>query len=54
MKLYGQDYADNIDAPTKHTIIPNSTHPFTEDGVMEDLFKESVAWIKEQISSSSA
>jgi dienelactone hydrolase len=54
MKLYGQDYADNIDAPTKHTIIPDSTHPFTEDGVMEDLFEKSVAWIKEQIGSSSA
>ena len=51
MKAYGQDYADNIDAPTKHIIIPNSTHPFTEEGVMEDLFQKTTAWLKEQLNS---
>jgi pimeloyl-ACP methyl ester carboxylesterase len=47
MKAYGKDYADNISAATKHVIIPNSTHPFTEDGALEKLYEESVSWIKE-------
>jgi alpha/beta superfamily hydrolase len=49
MKEYGKNYAESIDAPTKHIIIPNSTHPFVEDGAMEKLFEETLKWLKPQI-----
>lgn len=48
MRSYGQDYTDIINAPTKHVIIPNATHPFVEDGTSEVLFETTVKWIKER------
>lgn len=48
MQKFGKDYADSINAKTKHIIIPNSSHPFTEDGAMEKLFEETVKWVKAQ------
>jgi dienelactone hydrolase len=50
MKKYGKNYADSISAPTKHIIIPNSTHPFVENGVMETLFSETLKWLKPKTS----
>ena len=49
MKKYGALYAKSIDAPTKQIVIPNSTHPFVEDGAMEQLFEQTVDWLKPQI-----
>ncbi len=46
MQAYGKKYADSIDSETKQIVIPNSSHPFTEDGAMEQLFEETVEWIK--------
>lgn len=45
MQRYGEDYAKSINAPTKHVIIPDSTHPFTEDGAMEKLFEVTGTWL---------
>lgn len=47
---YGKAYADNIAAPTEQVIIPNSTHPFTGDGVAEKLFQTTVDFFKKRIS----
>jgi len=47
MIAYGKDYADSIDAPTQQIVIPSSSHPFTEDGVMEVLYKRTASWIRE-------
>jgi dienelactone hydrolase len=46
MLKYGKQYVASIDAPTKHSIIPDSSHPFTEDGAMEKLFEQTASWIK--------
>lgn len=54
MKDYGKDYAESIDAPTDHIIIPNSSHPFVEDGAMEDLFGKTTDWIKKQLQDNAA
>lgn len=43
---YGKDYADNINAEAKQIIIPNSSHPFTEDGAAEKLFKATADWFQ--------
>jgi pimeloyl-ACP methyl ester carboxylesterase len=49
---YGKDYADRICASSEHIIIPNSTHPFTGDGIAEKLFKETAKYLKKQLTSS--
>lgn len=49
MQAYGKKYAESIDAPTKQLILPNTTHPFTEDEAMEKLFSETYKWIKQQL-----
>jgi esterase/lipase len=41
----GKDYVDNCPAQSKQVIIPESSHPFTEDGAMEALFKVTADWI---------
>jgi alpha/beta superfamily hydrolase len=50
MERFGQDYANSVDAKTKHIVIPGASHPFTEDGAMERLYAATAEWIKEQIS----
>jgi hypothetical protein len=35
---YGKNYTENIDAKAKQVIIPDSSHPFTEDGTAEKLY----------------
>ena len=52
MIKFGKEYADIIKAKTKQIIIPDSSHPFTQDGAMEKLFKETVKWLNEQYSES--
>ncbi|CAN5629768.1 hypothetical protein BH23PAT2_BH23PAT2_05170 [soil metagenome] len=46
MYRFGEDYAANIDAVTEHIVIPDTYHPFTEDGAMENLYVATVKWIK--------
>ncbi len=46
MKHYGRTYADTIAAQTKHVVIPDSTHPFLEDGVPAKLYRETVEYFK--------
>lgn len=46
---YGKDYSDNIDAETKHIVIPDSTHPFMEDGAAEKLFGETTKFFKNSL-----
>jgi esterase/lipase len=41
----GKDYVDNCPAESKQVIIPNSSHPFTEDGAMERLFQATADWV---------
>lgn len=48
MKRFGKDYANNINAETEHIVIPDASHPFTEDGVMERLYEATARWIKEK------
>ncbi|NNN21648.1 MAG: alpha/beta hydrolase [Acidimicrobiales bacterium] len=48
MRQFGEDYANSIDAETKHVAIPGASHPFTEDGAMEQLYKVTTDWIKSQ------
>jgi hypothetical protein len=48
MERFGKDYADNIQAETEHIVIPNASHPFTEDGAMERLYETTARWIKEK------
>jgi len=43
----GKDYVDNCSAKSKQIVIPNSSHPFTEEGSMESLFGETIKWIEE-------
>lgn len=45
-QLYGKSYVENINAATKQIIIPNSSHPFTEDGAAEKLFASTVKYFK--------
>ncbi|HEY1645090.1 MAG TPA: alpha/beta hydrolase, partial [Candidatus Saccharimonadales bacterium] len=52
MKEYGKKYADSINAPTKRVVIPNSTHPFVEDGAMDKLFEITTKWVKQQLNKS--
>jgi len=52
MQEFGKDYTDSIDAETRQLIIPNSSHPFTEDGAMEKLFKRTAEWLNQQYSAS--
>jgi len=49
MERFGKDYANNINAETKHIVIPAASHPFTEDGAMEKLYEVTTQWIKEKI-----
>jgi dienelactone hydrolase len=49
MKKYGKNYANSIDAHTKHIVIPGSTHPFVENGAMEKLFEETLSWLQPNI-----
>jgi alpha/beta superfamily hydrolase len=49
MERFGKDYANNINAGTEHIVIPNASHPFTEDGAMERLYEVTARWIKEKI-----
>lgn len=43
---YGKDYADSIAADSKQIIIPDSSHPFTEEGAADKLFTETSAYFK--------
>ncbi len=43
---YGKDYVENIDAESEQIIIPDSSHPFTEDGAAEKLFAATVNYFK--------
>jgi len=49
MQRFGQDYADAINAETKHIIIPGASHPFTEDGATERLYEVTANWIKARL-----
>jgi hypothetical protein len=49
MKKYGKNCVDSINASAKQIIIPDSNHPFVEDGAMEKLFEESLKWLKQKI-----
>jgi len=49
MQRFGRDYADSISAETEHIVIPDVSHPFTEDGAMEKLFAETAHWIKQKL-----
>lgn len=44
---YGKKYVDAIDAEAKQVIIPDSSHPFTEDGAAEKLFAATVTFFNE-------
>lgn len=46
MSTYGKDYAENIKAATKHVVIPGASHPFTEEGAMDNLYEMTSLWIK--------
>ena len=39
MHRFGKDYATKIDATTEYTVIPDASHPFTENGAMEKLYE---------------
>lgn len=43
---YGEDYAECIAADSKQIIIPDSSHPFTEEGAAEKLFTETSTYFK--------
>lgn len=43
----GRDYISHCKTKKKHLIIPDSSHPFTEDGAMEKLFEVTVDWMNE-------
>ncbi len=47
---YGKNYVDSIDADTSQIIIPDSSHPFTEDGAAEKLFSSTTEYFKSQLS----
>ena len=46
MRKFGRVYANAINAETEHVVIPDASHPFTEDGAMERLFQVTTDWIK--------
>lgn len=48
MLRFGKDYANNISADTRHVVIDNASHTFTEEGAMEVLFGVTVEWIKQK------
>jgi alpha/beta superfamily hydrolase len=48
MERFGKDYTNNINAETEHIVIPDASHPFTEDGAMERLYEATAQWIKEK------
>lgn len=43
---YGKNYVENIDAKAKQVIIPDSSHPFTEDGAAEKLYAATAQYFK--------
>ena len=43
---YGKDYADHIAGVSRQIIIPDCSHPFTEDGAADKLFAETSAFFK--------
>ena len=43
----GKDYITHCKTKTKHVIIPDSSHSFTENGSMEKLFEATVEWMNE-------
>lgn len=43
---YGKNYADSVNASSKQVIIPDSTHPFTQDGAAEKLFSATSEYFK--------
>jgi dienelactone hydrolase len=43
----GMDYVKNCPSESKHVVIPNSSHPFTQDGAMENLFSETTKWLND-------
>jgi len=47
---YGRRYAATIAAETEHVVIPDSSHPFTEDGAAAKLFDETAKFFKRQVS----
>lgn len=48
MERFGQDYTNNINAETEHIVIPDASHPFTQNGAMERLYEVTARWIKEK------
>lgn len=48
MKKYGKDYVESFNANSEQVIIPSSSHSFTEDGVMEELFKTTSKWLRQR------
>lgn len=43
----GNDYVASCPAMSRQVTIPDSSHPFTENGAMERLFKETLQWMEE-------
>lgn len=43
----GLDYIDNCTTKKKHVIIPYSSHPFVEEGAMDQLFQATADWMNE-------
>lgn len=46
---YGKNYVDTIDADSEQIIIPDSSHPFTEDGAAEKLFAATTDYFKKLV-----
>lgn len=49
MAEYGKKYANSINAPTKQVVIPNTSHPFVEEGAIEKLYRITGDWLKQQL-----
>ena len=43
----GKDYIDNCPSKSRQVVVPDSSHPFTQNGAMEKLFEETFKWIEE-------
>lgn len=46
---YGKAYTTHINAQSNQVIIPNSSHPFTEDGAAEKLFAATADFFKQKL-----
>lgn len=43
----GKDYVDSCPSKSRQVVVPDSSHPFTENGAMEKLFEETLKWVEE-------